>query len=155
MFFQRCAGAFGVAVEFEKSFGQTAVVQAVAGEHGGGHFLVFSFGKEAVYIFSVDVFAGFVQILAEGCVVQSFKIYFLEIGCRPVVTGVQEGEHVLEHAAGGTGGRHELDDMMVFRGVAFPVFEVFLLFLSGEGEDSFFGAGCRAQAEVWKAVDEL
>ena len=113
-----------VVVEQEQSFRQLTVVQSFGVEHVGDNGLVVAVGDELHDFLAVVGLALVAEGLAEGKLLDVVEKVFLEVGGRHVVVGAEEGEHVLEHAAGRSGGRYELHDFPSFGLVGVPRLDI-------------------------------
>ena len=62
-----------------------------------------------------------------------------EVVVRRVAFAVEEGKQVLEHTAGGSAGRYELDDLAVASEVFLPGFDVVCLLFRRRDGDTLLG----------------
>ena len=129
MFFDGRLGAVVVGMELEEAFRQLSVVQSVCSQHVGNHFFVVSFFEQGINAFSFVEEASIVQGIEEGEVMDVCEEGFLEVGGWGVVVGIEELEHILEHAAGSSAGWHELGDGVPFSLIVVPGLDVSLCFV--------------------------
>jgi len=67
--------------------------------------------------------------------------FLLKIGCRHVIGCVKERKKVLEHAAGGTAGRHKLNALMAIGKILSPLFSISLALLLRGFHNAFTHSG--------------
>ncbi len=102
VFLHRGAGTFGIGMEEEHALRQLSVVQALGLEHVGSDSLVVTGSEEGGDILSLVLLTGGVQGVVESELLDVSEELLLEIGGGHIVIGIDKGEHVLEHATGGT-----------------------------------------------------
>ena len=110
MLLHRGACIVAIAVEEEHALGQLSVVEALGSEHVGCDSFVVTVGDEFADALSFVASACFVECSVESEALNVCEEDFLEVGGRHVVRRADKSKHVLEHAAGGSTGRHELHD---------------------------------------------
>ena len=129
VFLHRCAGAVLVLVEQKQALGQLAVVESLGVEHIGHHSLVVALGNQVLGARIVVGVAFLAQCLAERKLLDVVKEGLLKLGLGCIVVGAEEGEHVLEHAAGSARCGHKLHHLVALTLVVLPC--LLGLFLGG------------------------
>ena len=89
-------------MEEQQSLRQLTVVQSLGLQHIGSNGLEFTLGNECLDALAFVLLADGIERLVEGKFLNAVEILLLEVGGRHVVIGVDEGEHILEHTAGGS-----------------------------------------------------
>ena len=130
-------------MEEQHALGQLSVVQSFLLQHVGGYGLILSGGDELLDAFPLVLAADGVEGVVEGKLLDVGKVLLLEVGGGHVVVGIDEGEHVLEHAAGGSRCGYELHHLLAFGLVLQPGFYVLLaLGLAWSYDAVAHGGGC-------------
>ena len=151
VFFQRRARALGVVVEFQQTFRQCAVVEAVLAEQRVHHGLVCAVGEQGWNILAVQAEAGSVEVGVESRFIDIIEKRLFKIALRRVVFCICKGEEILEHAAGRARGRHELHNLVRPVLIVVPCGEVVGRFGVRGLEDSFADSGCAFEFEEGEA----
>ena len=125
MLLHRSARSFFIVVEEQQALGQLSVVQALFREHLAGDGLIVALVHQFADFLALVVFTLLAQSLAESELLDVVEEILLEVGCWGIIGSVNKGEHVFEHAAGGTTGRHELHNLVAFLLVLVPHFDAF------------------------------
>ena len=102
MLLHRCAWSIFIIVEKQQSLWQLSVVETFGSKHVACYGLVVALGKKRLDVLSLILLALVAQFLTEGKVANTVEIALLEICSRLIIACVYKGEHILEHAAGGS-----------------------------------------------------
>ena len=147
MLLHRRAGTLGILVEEQHALRQLTVVQAFLVQHVGHHSLVVALSHQLLHALAVIGLALLVQRPEESEVLDAVEVFLLKVGGRHVIVGIQEAEHILEHAAGSTRSGHELHDFAPLGLIGIPGIDIlFPLCLVGS-HDTMADAGGSLQAE--------
>ena len=99
-------------MEEQQALGQLTVVESLGQEQVSHDILVASGLDELAHAHALIGLALLAQSLAESELLDIVKEVLLEVGGGHIVRCVEEGKHILEHAAGRTACRHELHHMV-------------------------------------------
>lgn len=127
MLLERCADAVIVAVEEQEPLRQLSVVETLGIEQVGYDSLVLPLTHKRTDVLMVVGHALIVERVVERKRLDIREKGLLEIGLRCVIIGIEECKHILEHAAGGAGGWHELHHLVACLLVSLPLVDGFLL----------------------------
>ena len=155
MLLHRRARTFGIVVEEQHTLGQLSVVESLLAEHIGHHSLVVSCGHEGIYSLAFVLLANLVKFLIESEILDFAEESLFEIRGRHIVVGIEEGEHILEHTAGGTAGRHELHNFAALRLIVVPGLDISIALRLVGSDDTVAYAGCGFEAKERKTGLEL
>lgn len=139
VFFERCAGSFGIVMEEEQTLGQFAVVESLAFEQVADDGFVFSVCYQRINALSFVLLTGSIECVEESKRMDVLEEVAHEVVVRRVAFAVKEGKQVLEHTAGGSTGRYELDDFAVASEVFLPGFDVVCLLFCRRDGDALLG----------------
>ena len=147
MLLHRRAGSLGILVKEQHALRQLAVVQAFLVQHVGHHSLVVALSHQLLHTLAVVGLALLVQRPEESEVLDAVEVFLLKVGGWHVIVGIQEAEHILEHAAGSTRSGHELHDFAPLGLIGIPGVDIlFPLCLVGS-HDAMADAGGSLQSE--------
>jgi len=100
MLFERRARAVVVTVEKQQSLGQSSVVEPLRTEQLPHHILVSARLYQRADTGLHVALAHPTEFFSESKSTTSFKKFFLEIGGRLVIVGLEKGKQILEHPTG-------------------------------------------------------
>ena len=155
MFLHGSAGTLRVVVEQEQALGQLSVVQPLGLQHVGSNGLVLACSHQFLDALALVLLAGCIELLIESELLNVVEVLLLEIGGRHVIVGIHKGKHVLEHAAGGTRCRYELDHALACGLVLLPSLDILLTLACCGGDDALADGGCSLQLQKGEACFEL
>ena len=155
MLLHRRASTLGVVVEQEQALGQLSVVQSLGFQHLGGHGLVVAGSHQLLHALAAVLLAYGIELAVEGKLLDIVEIFLLEVGGGHVVLGIYKGEHILEHAAGGTRCGHKLHHLLTCGLILLPGFDILLAVACRRGNDTLADGGCGLQFQEREASLEL
>ena len=141
VFLHRGTWAIGILVEEQQALGQLTIVQTLGLQHIGSHSLVVTLGHEGLDALAVVLLTGSIECIEEGKLIDRVEILLLEIGGGHIIVGIDESEHVLEHAAGGTRCRHELHNLIACGLVLVPYLLELLALIGIRSNDALTDSG--------------
>ena len=147
MFLDRCLRAIIIAMELQQALRKLTVVQTFLAKHILNDGLVVSFLEERINAFAFVQEASIVERVEESEVMDVGKEDLLEIRSRHIVVGIEELEHILEHAACSAACRHELCNRVPLLLVVVPSVDVGLSFFLCRSDDAFPYSSCALQLE--------
>ena len=136
MLLERSARPLGILVEEQQALRQLAVIKPFRLQHVGNDGLVAAFSQKRGDVFAFILKAGIVKLAVEGETLDVVEVTLLKVGLGRIVVAVQESEHVLEHAAGSSAGRNELDNALAFGLVGVPRVDISCTLIVGRSHDA-------------------
>ena len=154
MFLHGGAVAVLILMELQQAFGQGAVVQSGRLKQGCHHSLVVAFGHQGGNVLALGLLACGVEVLVESEVRDTVEELLLEVGGGDVIVRTQKLEQVLEHAAGGARGGHELHHRLIRLCVGLPRIQVLLLLVGVGSQDTVAHRGGGIKFQIGEALLE-
>ena len=144
-----------IAVEAEQALRQLAVVEAALLQQVGHDGLVSSRGQQVVDSLALILQAGSVELGEEGKLVDVVEKLVFETRLRGVVVGVEEGEQILEHAAGSARGGYKLRHLVLPGLVGVPLADVLLALGVRRCQDAMTHGGCGVEPQKGESALEI
>ncbi len=155
MFLHRSARTFRIVVEEQQTLWQLSVVESALVQHVLHYSLVVALGDEFLDSLAIVLLAHLIQSTVEGELLNVVEILLLKVGCRHIIVGIEESEHVLEHAACCSAGRNKLHNLLSLCLIVVPCLHIVLALSLCRSHDAIAYSGRSFQTEEWESGFKL